>query len=128
MNNSADETLKELLIGIVFYGIVVQIICFFVTKDLLHATCGLWIGIAGAAGMAVHLKRSIEDALDLGEAGAIKHMRRTYALRYAAIAALFGATVYFKIGHPITLLAGVMGLKIGAYIQPITHKVLKKSK
>ena len=66
--------------------------------------------------------------LDLGEAGAAKHMRKMYALRYTAVVIAFGATVYFDVGSPITLLIGVMGLKIGAYLQPYTHKVLLKLK
>ena len=76
--------------------------------------------------MSIHMKRNIEDALDYDERGAVKHMRKGYVFRYALVALLFGATVYFEVGNPITLLVGVMGLKIGAYIQPITHKVLQK--
>lgn len=87
---------------------------------------GSRIGLAAAVGMGIHLKRSIEDALDYGEEGAVKHMRKTYAFRYAMVALVFGVTVYFEIGHPLMLLVGIMGLKIGAYLQPVTHKVLNK--
>lgn len=100
MNRSAEETLKELIIGIVLYGAAAQIICFFAADDLMYASCGLWIGLAAAVGMGIHLKRSIEDALDYGEEGAVKHMRKTYAFRYAMVALVFGVTVYFEIGHP----------------------------
>ena len=78
--------------------------------------------------MSIHMKRNIEDALDFDERGAVKHMRKGYVFRYALVALLFGVVIYMHIGNPITLLVGVMGLKIGAYIQPITHKVLQKFK
>lgn len=126
MNNSADKTIKELIIGIIAYGVLAQIICFFAAENLRYVSFGLWIGIGVAVGFAIHLKRSIEDSLDYGESGAVKHMRKTYAVRYTVTAIILGAAVYFEIGHPIALLAGVMGLKIGAYVQPYTHKVLNK--
>ena len=129
MNNSADETLKELLCGMFFYGVAAQIICFILDMErLLYTSLGLWIGVGAAALMSVHMKRNIEDALDFDERGAVKHMRKGYVFRYALVAFLFGVVIYMHIGNPITLLVGVMGLKIGAYIQPITHKVLQKFK
>lgn len=129
MNNSADETLKELLCGMLCYGAAAQIICLIVdTERLLYTSIGLWIGIGAGALMGVHMKRTIEDALDYDERGAVKHMRKGYALRYVLVAILFGATIYYEVGNPITLLVGVMGLKIGAYIQPITHRVFCKLK
>ena len=127
MNDSANETLKEMLCGMGFFGIAAQIICLLVDRDrLIYTSLGLWIGIGAGALMSIHMKRNIEDALDYDERGAVKHMRKGYVFRYALVALLFGATVYFEVGNPITLLVGVMGLKIGAYIQPITHKVLQK--
>lgn len=127
MNNSAEETLKELLCGMICYGVAAQIICLLIDRNhLMYTSLGLWIGVGAGALMGIHMKRNIEDALDYDERGAVKHMRKGYVFRYAVVALLFGATVYFEIGNPITLLVGVMGLKIGAYIQPMTHKVLQK--
>lgn len=129
MNNSADKTLKELLCGMLFYGVAAQIICTIIDMDrLAYTTLGLWIGIGAAALMGIHMKRNIEDALDYDEKGAVKHMRKGYIFRYAMVAFLFGVVIYFEVGNPITLLVGVMGLKIGAYIQPITHRVLCRLK
>ena len=79
--NSADNTVKELAAGIIVYGILAQIICLVVTDNTLSVAVGLWIGIATALGMMIHMKRSIEDALDFGEEGAPKHMRKTYVIR-----------------------------------------------
>lgn len=128
---NVDSTVKELTAGIIIYGILAQVICLMVSDDLLFSTVGLWIGIATALGMMLHMKRSIEDALDYGESGAAKHIRKTYALRFFVVAVVFGVTIYFKVGNIITALIGVMSLKIAAYLQPCVHRVflkLQKSK
>lgn len=129
--NSADNTVKELAAGIIVYGILTQIICLVVTDNTLSVAAGLWIGIATALGMMIHMKRSIEDALDFGEEGAPKHMRKTYVIRLFVVAVVFGVTAYFQVGNIIAALIGVMSLKISAYLQPWTHRVfvrLQKSK
>lgn len=124
-----DNTLTELIVGIIFLGIAEQIICLVFLKDYLYNAVGLWSGTAIAAGMAVHMKRSIEDALDLGEEGAVKYIRKAYALRLTTTAAVMGCVIYFRLGNPLTLLAGVLTLKISAYLQPYMHKIFtKKSK
>lgn len=129
--NSADNTAKELAAGIIVYGILVQIICLVVTDHRLSVSVGLWIGIATALGMMVHMKRSIEDALDFGEEGAAKHMRKTYVIRLFIVAIVFGVIAYFRVGNIIMALIGVMSLKMSAYLQPWTHRIfvrLQKSK
>lgn len=129
MSNSTNETLKELLCGMVIYGVVAQVICLIIDRDhLLYTALGLWIGVGSGALMGVHMKRNIEEALDYDEKGVVKHMRKGYVLRSVLVAIVFGVVIYMKIANPITLLVGVMGLKIGAYIQPITHRVFCKLK
>ena len=60
-----SETLKELLIGIVFYGILVEVIgiCFF--KDKMYFTIGLWFGIVLALASAIHMWWGLDKAMDL---------------------------------------------------------------
>lgn len=126
-----DNTLLELVVGIIFLGIVEQLVCLIFLKNHLYNAVGLWTGIAIASGMAVHMKRSIEDALDLGEEGAPKHIRKAYALRMTVVLLVMGVVIYFHLGNPLTLLAGVIPLKLSAYLQPQMHKVfikIKKSK
>ena len=73
-----DELTREMLITMVVYGVILQVICIFLPGDLLKMTCGLWIGIAIGAGMLIHMKNSLIEALDLGEAGAKKYMQKSY--------------------------------------------------
>lgn len=123
-----DNILLELLTGIILSGIVLQVICLLVSKDYLYNAIGLWSGIAVACFMAIHLKRSIEDALDMGEEGAEKHVRSAYATRMIVTAVIIGIVIYFNLGNPITLVIGIFPLKISAYLQPHMHKVFLRFK
>lgn len=123
-----NSTLKELLIGIFVVGILAQIVCLIFLKRHLYHAVGLWVGIFIAAGMAVHMQRSIEDGLDLmGDAGA-KYMKKGYLTRTLVVCAVMAAVMYFDWGNPITILLGVMALKVAVYLQPLVHKVLEKVK
>ena len=121
-----ENTLLELLIGIVLMGILIQIICILVSKDYSYNAIGLWSGVAIACFMAIHMKRSIEDVLDLGEEGGVKRMRSTYLVRMTVVTIAMGVVIGFNLGNPITMLFGVLTLKIAAYLQPYMHKILKR--
>lgn len=121
-----NKILLELLIGIVLMGILIQIICIVVSKDYLYNAIGLWSGVAIACFMAIHMKRSIEDVLDLGEEGGVKHMRSTYLVRMTIVAITMGIVIVFNLGNPITMLFGALTLKVAAYLQPYMHKLIRK--
>ena len=121
-----NHTLIELLVGIILLGIVAQIFCAFISKDYFYYGIGLWGGVAVACFMAVHMQRSIEDELELGEEGAVSHARSAYATRLVVSLVVIGIIVWFKLGNPITLVIGIMTLKISAYLQPQTHKLFVK--
>lgn len=118
-----NNILIELLSGILFLGVLAQAICFFVVERQLYSAVGLWTGIAIACFMVIHMKRSIEDVLDIGEEGAVKYARNAYAIRTIVALVVVGVVVIFKIGNPITLVIGIFPLKISAYLQPYIHKI-----
>lgn len=117
-----DKTQKELITGILIYGAVVQVIVLILHRDILWYSAGLWIGILAACLMVWHMRRSIEEALDLGEDGALSHIRKTYLIRLAVLIAVIIITMILKVGSILTLFIGVMGLKVSAYIQPYLNK------
>jgi hypothetical protein len=113
----------ELLSGILFLGVFAQVICCFIVERQLYNAIGLWAGIAIACFMVIHMKRSIEDVLDIGEEGAVKYARNAYIFRTIIALVVIGVVVIFKLGNPITLVIGIFPLKISAYIQPYIHKI-----
>lgn len=120
-----SETLKELLIGILFYGIIVEVIGICFIKDKVYFTLGLWIGIVLAFAAAIHMWWGLDKAMDMGD-GASKYVLSQNMIRYGVIVVAFGALCVMDVGNPIAAFAGIMGLKAGAYLQPFTHKIMIK--
>ena len=118
-----NNILLELIAGIILFGIIEQIICLIVSKDYLYNSIGLWFGVAIACFMAIHMKRTIEDSLDLGEEAGVKHMRKGYGTRMAVVAVAVIGILISKLGNPITLVIGILPLKFSAYAQPLIHNV-----
>ena len=121
-----EQVVKDMTLIMIVYGLLIQVICFFVAGDLLKATVGLWIGIVTAVLMLRNMRDSLNEALDLGEAGARKYVQSAYMKRYIAVVVVFVVVSLLDIANVLTLLAGVMGLKVSAYLQPIKHKIFSK--
>lgn len=121
-----NQVLPELEIGILFYGIVVQLAGVWFVEDKVRYSTGLWIGIILAMGSAVHMAMVLRDSMDLAEKGARTKTTFGYMLRYAVIVVVCLLTGYLNLGNVVTLFIGVLGLKAGAYLQPFTHRVISK--
>lgn len=120
-----NQALPELVLGIVLYGLVVWLAGIWFVEGRIQYTAGLWIGVALAAGMAVNMAVVILDAVEAMEEGRSSRKPLLYAVvRYIVLVAAFLAVWYLKIGNVIAMFAGVMGLKIAAYLQPLTHKFI----
>lgn len=123
-----NSTCRELLIGNLCYYILGQIliIAFVYNSAKMEVSLGFFIGVAVSAAMVLHMTVSLEQAMCMGERGAYTHVRKTTAIRFAVIYIIFiviGITGFCNI---LAALAGVMALKVSAYLQPFTHKVLAK--
>lgn len=122
-----NDVLPELIVNIILYGLLVQVIGVWFVADKLRYSTGLWLGIAVAAGMAVHMAVVIRDSVDLM---AEKQIRRRVVLfsllRYVIVVLAFAAVLFFRLGNPVVMFIGVMGLKAAAYVQPFTHRILSK--
>ena len=118
-----EHILIELLTGILLWGVVIQIICILAFENDLYNAVGLWTGIGVAVFMAIHIKRSIEDTLDIGAEDAEKYARNAYAKRTMITLAIIAVVIILKLGNPITLVIGIFPLKLSAYMQPYMHKM-----
>lgn len=125
MKKKKDNTLLEMLVGIIIWGILSQIVLLIFFENYLYNAVGLWCGIVVAGGMAIHMKRSIEDAYDM-QVDIGKQIRADSIKRMCVAAIVIGAVFYFEAGNPLTVLVGIMSLKISAYAQPYMHKLLRK--
>ena len=124
-----NDALPGLVFGIVFYGIVVQLIGVWFVDDKIAYSIGLWYGIAIAVGMAVNIATVIHDAtLVYGQKDANRRIVAKSILRYIVVAVLFFILGIFNFGNLIMALIGVLGLKVSAYLQPLFMKVTDRFK
>lgn len=122
-----NETLKELMIGILFFGIVVEVLGLCFSSQKGYFSIGLWYGIVLALAAAVHMWWGLDRGVELGD-GAAKYVLSQNMIRYGVIVVAFGVLCVTDIGNPLAAFAGIMGLKAGAYLQPFTHKIMTNLK
>ncbi len=133
MKKKINETLLELICGILASGAGIEVIDLIVTGVYVQFSglrfrfaMGLWIGILVAIGLASHMYRSIDRALDMQPKDAEGYMRRAYLLRTVIILLAAAAVHYLKLGYVMAYFVGVLCLKFGAFLQPLMHKFLGK--
>jgi hypothetical protein len=128
MLRRVNDALPGLVLGILIYGILVQVIGMWFVSDKLGYTVGLWYGIAIAVGMAVNLATVIYDSVMMdGSKDANRRIIAKSLLRYGVVVILFFILGYFKFGNLFMALAGVLGLKISAYAQPLLGRVMNRN-
>lgn len=120
------STARELILSVVLAGALFQGAGMWFVKEKWYFTAGLWIGVLISVMMAVHMEYSIQNAVELPEEDAPGYFRKMYALRTGIVLVLFGCTVLLDLGNVVSLFLGLFALKIGAYLQPILHRLLVK--
>lgn len=126
MKKSEKQTLTELLIGNVIFGIIGVIILFLFPKGRLYNELGFVWGVIVSCGMTIHMYSSLRGSIVMGEFGALKQIKKSYIIRVAGILVAFAFMKWLDFGNVMTGVVGLFALKFSAYIQPITHKIINK--
>lgn len=121
-----NKTLQELLIGIVLFGIICEILLLIFTKNIFYNSTGLVIGLIISLICAVHMAWGIEIAVMLDEKSSIAITRKYTVIRYLIMCVALVAVGVLDFGSPVTLIAGFLALKMGAYFNPLIHKIFTK--
>ncbi|QFJ54098.1 hypothetical protein [Pseudobutyrivibrio xylanivorans] len=122
-----NQALPMLVLGILAYGLLVELIGVWFVSDKIRYTTGLLIGIACAVGMAIHISMIIEESVRIGQ-GHEKLLSFKSVMRYLVLCAIMITMTYFKLGNMFTALIGVLGLKVSAYAQPLLIKAFHINK
>ena len=81
-----NDALPGLVLGIIVYGVIVELAGVWFVTDKVRYTTGLLIGISLACGMAVNIATVLRDAVELyGEDNAKKKIVAKSLLRYAVV-------------------------------------------
>ncbi len=124
----SNITLLEMWVGIVLFVIVCQVSIVWFVSDKSSFSIGLWLGGFVAILSTLHLSISLERALDFDEGGAKKHMVIQNLVRYFVLIVFLGLLMITDFANPLSAFLGIMGIKMGAYLQPFIHKVFSKMK
>ena len=123
-----NSTLRELILGAAVYCILWEAALLIFADRKLYCSVGLVLGFVICLVLAVSMAGSIAVAVTLDEKGAKAFTQRKAAIRYLLACAVIILLAVTGFGSPLTCFAGLMGLKVGAYIQPFTHRLIEKIK
>ena len=119
------ETLKAFLVAIVITGLLLGAVGFIFFTTVQFAL-GVLLGVLTACGTAVHLYASLDKSLDMpaDKAGNYQRSRAMLRLLIMGLPILI-ACLLPNVFHVLGVLLGITGLKLGAYLQPVTLKAIK---
>ena len=120
-----NKTGLELVIGNIIYYVIVQILVVVFSGNALYDSIGLIEGVVISTAMTIHMTMAVEQAMSLNERAADKHVKKTTAFRMLGVMAALVIVGLTEFGNIVFTLIGVMALKVSAYLQPLTHKVLE---
>ncbi len=114
-----NTALPGLLLGIILFGILCQVVVFFLVEDKTGYSVGLWVGVFTAIFMAFHMAVTLNTAVERDVKGAQASATRQNIFRYFIVVVILGILMLTEVGNPLAAFAGVMGLKVSAYMQPL---------
>ena len=98
-----------------------------VLEKTIYNSIGLIVGAVVSAVCAVHMAWGIDIAVGLDEKSSIALTKKYTVIRYLIMCAVLVIVGITDVGSPVTLILGFMGLKAGAYLNPIVHKLTTKN-
>ena len=136
-NRKINPTMIELILGIGAYGIVVLMLmtilelCFGIVErafndGFLFVVIGFLLGIGISIVLVLLMTRTIENIVYGGGYNAKKESITGSIIRIGIVIVAIVTLLVTHIGNVFALLFGLFGLKVSAYLQPITHKIKKK--
>jgi len=124
-----NPTLVELWVGSALFSVLAFLVGIWFVENRIAYALGLLVGMITSMYLARHMARSIEKMLEQAKLGADigAGMRVSSLLRYGIVVlVLIAAVAVSEWVNPISVFIGIFGLKVAAYLQPFTHKIVFK--
>lgn len=116
-----------MIYGILIWTVVVALILGIVSDHRGAMLSGTVLGGLVAAGMLFHMFRHLDIALDMDPKHASRHTQGAAIRRMVMMAVCMGASMYlYRYVHPLGVILGLFGVKIGAFLQPVIHRFCEK--
>lgn len=114
----SSRTLILLIVGILFYFIIVSIPVLIFCSDRLRGELGLLVGSVIAACMTLHMNAVIQKSLYM-ERHQSAFITWNSVGRLVVVAGILILAALTEWVNPITVVIGIFGLKVSAYTQPV---------
>ncbi|MEE0863163.1 MAG: ATP synthase subunit I [Lachnospiraceae bacterium] len=136
-NRKINPTMVSLIVLELIYGLIGIVIIsglhfvFGVAERIfgdkyIYIIIGFLIGILMSIILVMLMARTVENMLSIGDNGAVKEGVIGALIRAAIVIAVIVLLLVTHVGNVISMLIGLFGLKLSAYIQPIADKYIKK--
>ncbi len=122
--NQVKEIMTGFYIGLGVYALLVEVTGIFLSENILSYTLGLLFGVLAAIFLFHHMAKTLDYALDLQEGDASKYVKRQSFIRLLAMLAVLTIGMITEQFSFITVLLGLLGLKVGALVTPFILKRL----
>ena len=120
------QTLYELIVG-TFFCVLLFMLGNLLVENHFSYTVGLIFGEVVSVGMSIHMYNSLQKAVLYDKENAQKKIQIGSLIRMVFM--LIGLVLAVILPQYISFIGvalGILSLKFSAYLQPLTHKVLKK--
>lgn len=127
LSKNSKQLLLELSAGVVLYNLLLALLAYFllprIAYPVLPVLKGLLLGGISAIAMLVHIAVMTERVLDSQNESYANKTTVLHSIirKLAFIAAVIFCWRFFRVDLPAAVL-GAMGMKAGAYLQPLAHK------
>ena len=131
LSKNSKQLLLELSVGVILYNLILGILAWFflprIAYPVMPVLKGLLLGGAGAIVMLVHIAVMTERVIDSQNESYANKTTVLHSMirKLVFIAAVIFCWQLFRIDLLAAVL-GAMGMKAGAYLQPLVHKVFSR--
>lgn len=127
IKNKLPDTVVEMWIGEVLFGLLCQLIGIFLVKERLGYSIGLWCGVILTIFCTWHMWSTIDRSLTIAdEKSAGKYVGSRYVIRYFALIVMVAVLYITGWGNAFAAFLGYMGMKPAAYLAPFIHNKIRR--
>lgn len=119
-----NRTVVDLIIGMIICSLCFEIIGIIVVDNKLKYTFGLWLGTFVETLFVVHMYKTLNLAVTMDADNARKYIQKMSLLRALLSLIIVGLSMYFSVVSYISVVIGMLGLKLSSFIQPLVNKYI----
>ena len=117
--------LPEVFLVDLLYLLAGELVIWFLVPNKQMCAVGFLMGVVYSIFSSVHMSFRIRKIV-YGHANESKTLLIGYFIRLAVMLVLFTVLYLFHIGDLLCALIGMFSMKVSAYLQPFTNKILSK--